>query len=134
MPVSLERIFGRPIQFLTLLCIATLYGCIAQSDLKRSEKELQQQLAQTRAKQGEELSTLREHEIPHLRGELEKAMFLLKHLYTKQEGHQLTLSQLEKIQQGDKATIFQRLDSLELVIGKILLRLEAIEKRFKDKP
>src|SRR6476620_6533687 len=52
-----------------------LPGCVAQqSDLKKAEKDLQQQLSQTRARQSQEISTLREHELPQLRGELEKAL------------------------------------------------------------
>lgn len=132
---SPSRILSHSVRFLPLFCATVLYGCVAQqSDLKKSEKDLQQQLAQTRAKQGQELSTLREQEMPQLRGELEKAMYVMKHLYAKQEEHQVILNRLEKLHESDKTSISQRLDSVDLVIGKILLRLEAIEKRLKEKP
>jgi tol-pal system protein YbgF len=68
----------------TLICVLTpvlLHGCMAQqADLKQTEKNLQQrikqsneELAQTRARQSQEISTLREQELPQLRGELERA-------------------------------------------------------------
>ncbi|HEX8750604.1 MAG TPA: tol-pal system protein YbgF, partial [Nitrospira sp.] len=68
----------------TLICLLTaclLNGCVAQqADLKQTEKNLQQrikqsneELAQTRARQSQEISTLREQELPQLRGELERA-------------------------------------------------------------
>src|SRR5262245_13155434 len=72
------RIIGTPVCLLTA-CL--LNGCVAQqADLKQTEKNLQQrikqsneELAQTRARQSQEISTLREQELPQLRGELERA-------------------------------------------------------------
>jgi tol-pal system protein YbgF len=66
---------------LCLLSVFLLHGCVAQqADLKQTEKNLQQrikqsneELAQTRARQSQEISTLREQELPQLRGELERA-------------------------------------------------------------
>ena len=68
----------------TLICLLSAFllnGCVAQqADLKQTEKNLQQrikqsneELAQTRARQSQEISTLREQELPQLRGELERA-------------------------------------------------------------
>ncbi len=63
-----------------------LPGCMAQqSDLKRTEKDFKNQLSQTSAKQSHELSTLREQELPQLRGELEKALYLAKDLQARQD-------------------------------------------------
>jgi tol-pal system protein YbgF len=66
---------------LCLLSVFSLHGCMAQqADLKQTEKNLQrkitqsnEELAQTRARQSQEISTLREQELPQLRGELERA-------------------------------------------------------------
>ncbi len=74
-----------------------LPGCVAQqSDLKKAEKDLQQQLSQTRARQSQELSTLREQELPQLRGELEKALNQARELQGKQEDFKHRSAQLEQ--------------------------------------
>ncbi|TKB79396.1 MAG: tol-pal system protein YbgF [Nitrospira sp.] len=74
-----------------------LPGCVAQqSDLKKTEKDLQQQLSQTRARQSQELSTLREQELPQLRGELEKALHQARELQGKQEDFKHRSAQLEQ--------------------------------------
>lgn len=74
-----------------------LPGCVAQqSDLKKAEKDLQQQLTQTRARQSQEISTLREHELPQLRGELEKALHQARELQNKQDDFKHRSAQLEQ--------------------------------------
>ena len=84
--------------------VAFLSGCVAQqSDLKQTEKVLQQrikqqddQLSQTRARQSQEISTLRDQELPQLRGELEKALYLTQDLQAKQEDLKHRLAQSEQ--------------------------------------
>lgn len=74
-----------------------LPGCMAQQyELKKAEKDLQQQLSQTRARQSQEISTLREHELPQLRGELEKALHQARELQNKQEDFRHRSVQLEQ--------------------------------------
>lgn len=70
-----------------------LPGCVAQqSDLKKTEKDFKQ----TSAKQTQEITTLREYEIPQLRGELEKALHLTKDLQTRQEDLKYRSAQAEQ--------------------------------------
>jgi DNA repair exonuclease SbcCD ATPase subunit len=84
--------------------ILTLTGCIAQqSDLKQTEKNLQQRIkqsvdesAQTRARQSQEISVLREQELPQLRGELERALHQAQDLQSKQDDLKLRSAQLEQ--------------------------------------
>lgn len=72
-------------------------GCMAQqSDLKRTEKDFKNQLSQTSARQNQEISTLREQELPQLRGELEKALHLAKDLQGRQEDFKHRSAQLEQ--------------------------------------
>lgn len=72
-------------------------GCMAQqSDLKRTEKDFKNQLSQTSARQNQEISTLREQELPQLRGELEKAVHLAKDLQGRQEDFKHRSAQLEQ--------------------------------------
>ena len=79
-------------------------GCIAQqSDLKQTERNLQQRIkqsndesAQTRARQSSEISALREQELPQLRGELERAMHQAQELQGKQEDLKQRSAQLEQ--------------------------------------
>ncbi len=74
-----------------------LPGCVAQqAELKKAEKDLQQQLSQTRARQSQEISTLREHELPQLRGELEKALHQARELQNKQDDFKHRSAQLEQ--------------------------------------
>ena len=60
-----------------LLSMSLLSGCVAQqADLKSAErrfKESNEALAQRGAQQRQELEELKSHELPRLRGELEKA-------------------------------------------------------------
>lgn len=70
-----------------------LPGCVAQqSDLKKTEKDFKQ----TSAKQTQEITTLREYEIPQLRGELEKALHLTKDLQARQEDLKFRSAQAEQ--------------------------------------
>jgi len=72
-------------------------GCMAQqSDLKRTEKDIKNQLSQTSARQNQEISTLREQELPRLRGELEKALHLAKDLQGRQDDFKHRSAQLEQ--------------------------------------
>ncbi|HEY6085305.1 MAG TPA: tetratricopeptide repeat protein, partial [Nitrospira sp.] len=81
---------------LTLLCALwalTIAGCMAQQyDLKQTEKNLQQkikqsneELMQTRARQSQEISALREQDLPQLRDQLERAQHQAQELQNKQD-------------------------------------------------
>ena len=91
----------------TTICVVYVLlstGCVAQqSDLKQTEKNLQQRIkqssdesAQTRARQSQEISVLREQELPHLRGELERALHQAQELQAKQEDFKQRSLQLEQ--------------------------------------
>jgi tol-pal system protein YbgF len=81
-----------------------LSGCVAQqADLKQTERALQQkikqqddQLSQTRARQSQEISTLRDQELPQIHGELEKVRHEAQDLQAKQEDMKHRSSQLEQ--------------------------------------
>ncbi|HEV2173334.1 MAG TPA: tol-pal system protein YbgF [Nitrospira sp.] len=103
----------------TLVCLLSpvlLYGCMAQqADLKQTEKNLQQrikqsneELAQTRARQSQEISTLREQELPQLRGELERA----------QHQEQEILKAQDDLKQRS-AVLEQQTKKLELLASRI---------------
>lgn len=133
------------------LCIialsALLSGCVAQqADLKMTEKTLQQrikqsndELAQTRARQSQEISTLREQELPQLRGELERALHQAQELQAKQEDLKHRSAQLEqqtrKLEQvaakmeTDNATRYAWVQkSLDNQDAKVSARLEEMTK------
>ena len=86
------------------ICVLLSTGCIAQqADLKQTEKNLQQRIkqssdesAQTRARQSQEISVLREQELPQLRGELERALHQAQELQGKQEDLKQRSAQLEQ--------------------------------------
>ncbi|MDK2743487.1 MAG: hypothetical protein NDI90_11275 [Nitrospira sp. BO4] len=119
---------------LFLIHIIILCGCVAQqSDLKQTEKVLQQELSQTRARQGQEITTLREYELPQLRGEVEKVLHQTQELQARHEEIALRLDSLEKQKETHKTDLIQRMDSLDLVVGKILLRMEEVERRLQGK-
>jgi tol-pal system protein YbgF len=87
-----------------LICALLSTGCIAQqADLKETEKNLQlrikqssDELAQTRARQSQEISVLREQELPQLRGELERALHQAQELQGKQEDLKQRATQIEQ--------------------------------------
>lgn len=127
-----------------LLGVATigfvLSGCVAQqSDLKRTEKDFKNQLSQTSAKQSQELLTLREQELPQLRGELEKALHVAKELQARQDDlkHRSAQSeqQTKKLEQlatkleGDISTRYLWVQkSFETQDAKVSARLDDISK------
>ena len=86
------------------ICALLSTGCLAQqADLKQTEKNLQQRIkqssdesAQTRARQSQEISVLREQELPQLRGELERALHQAQELQAKQEDIKQRSAQLEQ--------------------------------------
>jgi tol-pal system protein YbgF len=91
----------------TLFCLVAaglMNGCVAQqADLKQTEKSLQQkikqsneELAQTRARQSQEISTLREQDLPRLQGELERALHQAQELQNKQDDLKQRSAQLEQ--------------------------------------
>jgi tol-pal system protein YbgF len=87
-----------------IVLFAFLTGCVAQqADLVQTEKALQQkikqqddQMSQARARQSQEISTLRDQDLPHLRGELERAVFQSKDMQAKQEDIKHRLAQLDQ--------------------------------------
>jgi tol-pal system protein YbgF len=103
----------------TTVCVTAVFlmsGCVAQqADLKQAEKSLQQRIkqssdesAQTRARQSQEISALREQELPQLRGELERALHQAQELQGKQEDLKQRSNQIE-----------QQTKKLEQLAGKI---------------
>lgn len=92
--------------WMTICAVCTLLsaGCVAQqSDLKQTERNLQQRIkqsndesAQTRARQSQEILMLREQELPQLRGELERALHQAQELQGKQEDLKQRSAQLEQ--------------------------------------
>ena len=86
-----------------VICALLSAGCALQSDLKQTEKNLQQRIkqssdesAQTRARQSQEISVLREQDLPQMRGELERALHQSQELQGKQEDLKQRASQIEE--------------------------------------
>ena len=87
-----------------LVLFAFLTGCVAQqADLLQTEKVLQQrikqqdeQLSQTRARQSQEISALRDQDLPQLRGELERALYQTQDIQAKQEDLKHRLAHVEQ--------------------------------------
>ena len=109
-PLSAKREHGIPLSYvggtmwnhsdtkgawttICVICALLSTGCIAQqADLKQTEKNLQQRSA----RQSQEISTLREQELPQLRGELERALHQAQELQGKQEDLKQRSAQLEQ--------------------------------------
>jgi tol-pal system protein YbgF len=127
-----------------IVLFVLLSGCVAQeADLRQTEKVLQQrikqqddQLSQARAKQGLEISTLRDQELPRLRGDLEKALYQAQDLQAKQEDFKHRLAQLEqhiKKMEADNATrhawVQKSLDTQET---KVSARLDELSRAMES--
>jgi tol-pal system protein YbgF len=129
-----------------IVSLAFLSGCAQQADLLQTEKTLQKrikqqddQFSQARARQGQEISALREQELPQLRGDLERVSHQVGDLQTRQEDLKHRLAQLEqqtkKLEQlaakmdADNTTRhvwFQK--SLDNQDAKVAARLDDISK------
>ena len=130
-------------QMLLLVAMASLGGCVAgQTDLKQTENspqqsitEFNQELLQMRARENEEIAMLREQDLPQLRDELERAMHQLKEVQQSQDDLKHRLALLEGQKAGGmetaEASTARRLDALDIILGKLLLRMEALEKRIQ---
>ena len=87
-----------------VILFAFLAGCVAQeSDLRQTKRDLQQrikqqddQFSQSRARQSQEISSLRDQELPQLRGEIEKTSHQTQDLRAKQEDLHHRTVQLEQ--------------------------------------
>ena len=90
---------------LCVVCAVLTAGCVAQeADLKRTERDLQQRIkqssdesAQTRARQGHEISALREQELPQLHGDVERALHHAQELQGKQDDLKQQIKRLEQL-------------------------------------
>jgi tol-pal system protein YbgF len=113
-----------------------LPGCVAQqSDLKKTEKDFKQ----TSAKQNQEITTLREYELPQLRGELERALHLTKDLQARQEDLKYRSAQAEqqtkkleqlaaKLETDGSTRYLWMQKSLETQDAKVSARLDDLSK------
>ena len=87
-----------------IVLFLVLTGCVAQeADLRQTEKDLQHsikkqnaQLSQARAKQSMEISTLRDQDLPRLRGDVERAVNQAQDLQAKQDDLKFRLTSLEQ--------------------------------------
>ncbi len=98
-----------------VVCAVLTAGCVAQeADLKRTARDLQQRIkqssdesAQTRARQGHEISALREQELPQLRGDVDRALHQAQELQGEQDDLKQQTKKLEQLTakiEGESAT------------------------------
>lgn len=130
-----------------VMLFTLLSGCVAQqADLKQTERVLQQRMkqqdeqnSQSRARQGAELSELRDKELPRLQGELEKALHQAQELQARQDDLKARSAQLEqqtkRLEQlaakleADTNTRYVWLQkSLETQDAKVTTRLDELSK------
>ncbi len=113
--------------------LALLSGCVAQqADLKQTERELQrrikqqtEEVAQTRARQNQEIVSLREQDIPSLRGDVDKAIHRTQSLEARQD------DLLAKLASQD-SKVNQRLGESEKRFAEESKRLGWVEKQLVD--
>lgn len=90
------------LQGLLLLVFLNMYGCASrQGDFKQPDRELlrlikqqTEEQAQTRARQNQEIVSLREQDIPSLRGDIDKAIHRTQSLEARQDQLMAKLQQL----------------------------------------
>ena len=110
--------------------LALLSGCVAQqADLKQTERELQRRIkqqteeqAQTRARQNQEIVSLREQDIPSLRGDVDKAIHRTQSLEARQDDLLARLA-------SQDSKVNQRLGESEKRSAEESKRLEWVEKQ-----
>jgi chromosome segregation ATPase len=135
---------------LIVLAIFSLPGCVPQqADLKQTEKNLPLRIkqssdesAQTRARQSQEISVLREQELPRLRGDLERALHQVQELQAKQEDVRQRVRNLEEVVGKTERPlegsvnppgneIEARVDTLVEITRSILVQIADLSKRIK---
>ena len=113
--------------------LALLSGCVAQqADLKQTERELQRRIkqqteeqAQTRARQNQEIVSLREQDIPSLRGDVDKAIHRTQSLEARQDDLLARLA-------SQDSKVNQRLGESEKRSAEESKRLGWVEKQLVD--
>ena len=125
---------------LILLALLPLPGCVPQqSDLKQTERNLQQRIkqsndesSQTRAQQSQEISVLREVELPQLRGELERRSHELEQRVKSLEQ---VVGRTERPFDGGTNPSGKdteaRLDTHDEVMSSLLVQIADLSKRLK---
>jgi hypothetical protein len=127
-----------------------LPGCVPQqADLKQAEKNLPQRIkrssdeaAQIRARQGLEISVLREGELLQLRSDLEWALRQAQELQVMQEDLRRRVRQLEQVVSKTERPlegstnppghdIEARMDTLVEITHSILIQIADLSKRIK---
>jgi len=113
--------------------LSLLSGCVAQqADLKQTERELQRRIkqtteeqAQTRARQNQEIVSLREQDIPSLRGDVDKAIHRSQTLEARQDDLMAKLA-------SQDSRLNQRLSESEKRSAEEGKRLGWVEKQLVD--
>jgi chromosome segregation ATPase len=127
-----------------------LPGCVPQqADLKQTEKNLLQRIkqsseeaAQIQARQGLEISVIREQELPRLRGDLERVVHRAQELQAKQEDLRQRVQNLEQVVGKTERPlegstnppghdIEARMDTLVEITHSILVQIADLSKRIK---
>lgn len=128
---------------LCVVCAVLTAGCVAQqADLKQTEKNLQQRIkqssdesAQTRARQSQEISLLREQDLPQLRGEIEKMSRQVQDLKTKVDSlaanSRKNLSSETVEHESSFKNLESRLDSHDELLSSLLVQLAELTKQVK---
>ena len=100
--------------------------------LQQRIKQQDEQLSQARARQGQEIATLRDHELPRLQGEVERAFHLAQELEAKQEDIRHRLAQLEqqvKKMDADHATRYAWIQkSFDTQDAKVAAKLNELSR------
>ncbi len=128
-----EPLCGSVVLVLVGAGLALLSGCVAQqADLKQTERELQRRIKQTteeqaqnRARQNQEIVSLREQDIPSLRGEVDRAIHRSQSLEAKQDDLMAKLA-------SQDSKLNQRLGESEKRLLEESKRLGWVEKQLVD--
>lgn len=121
------------------MLMLSLTGCAQQSDLVRQEKELSakiakldQSIGETRAKFNQELATLREEELPALRGGMDKGSnrfdVMQRRLDDVESKSSVRLNVIEKIQHDQANLLKTDRDRMQEELAKLAETIGALAK------
>ncbi|MDP3597793.1 MAG: hypothetical protein Q8S75_12435 [Nitrospirota bacterium] len=138
-----RSVLRQGVPVLMFLALLPLSGCVPQqADLKQTERSLQQRIkqtsdesAQTRARQSQEISVLREQELPQLRGTVDRVLHQIQDLNAKVDslaGRTKRNPSSETDEQGPSfKSLESRLDSHDELLSSLLVQLAELTKQVK---
>lgn len=125
------------VSILLAFALVVLGGCLPQQADLKDEEPIQsiEGMARIQARQGQEIASLREQELPRMRGELDRAIHQLLELRVKLEdlssGPKKSVSAEIDKPESSFQNVESRLDSHDELLSSIMVQLSELTRQVK---